>query len=196
MTIPNFITIIRLLLIPVFVMCVLYYVTDREGPEPSELLRWWATAIFITAAISDGVDGYIARRFNQRSELGAVLDPLADKLLQVTALILLSFDFKGAFEPVPLWLPILVVSRDLFILVGFMVLKLVLGVKVEVRAHWSGKVATALTMVVIAMVLLRWTNSPLYDVTLFGAGTCILVSLLVYVFRGIMQVNQTPAPSR
>jgi cardiolipin synthase (CMP-forming) len=170
MTIPNFITIIRLLLIPVFVMCVLYYVTDREGPEPSELLRWWATAIFITAAISDGVDGYIARRFNQRSELGAVL--------------------------VPLLLPILVVSRDLFILVGFMVLKLVLGVKVEVRAHWSGKVATALTMVVIAMVLLRWTNSPLYDVTLFGAGTCILVSLLVYVFRGIMQVNQTPAPSR
>ena len=189
MTLPNIITVFRLLLIPVFVMCVLYYVTDRTGPEPSELLRWWATVVFIVAAVSDGIDGFLARRFNQQSELGAVLDPVADKLLQVTALILLSFDFKGAFDPVPLWLPILVVSRDLFILLGFMVLKLVVGVKVEVKTHWSGKVATALTMVVIAMVLLRFTRSPVYDLVLFLAGFCILTSLIVYVFRWVVQMN-------
>lgn len=195
MTIPNIITVFRLLLIPVFVMCVLYYATDRIGPEPSELLRWWATAIFIIAAVSDGIDGYLARRFAQQTELGAILDPLADKLLQVTALILLSFDFKGAFVPVPLWLPILVVSRDLFILLGFMVLKLIVGGKPQVQTHWSGKVATALTMVVIAMVLLRWTASPIYDIVLFLAGFSILTSLVVYVFRWLSQMHRAAPKS-
>jgi len=195
MTVPNIITIIRLLLIPVFVMSVLYYVDGVKEGRPDDVLRWWAAAVFILAAISDGVDGYIARRFNQRSELGAVLDPLADKLLQVTALILLSFDFHHAFVRVPIWLPILVISRDLFILVGYLVLRLVVGARVEVRAHWSGKVATALTMILIAMILMQASAWPIYPAVLYGSGACVLISLVVYVARGIGQMNRAPQRS-
>lgn len=192
MTIPNIITIIRLLLIPAFVMSVLYYVDGIKEGRPDDMLRWWAAAIFILAAISDGVDGYIARRFNQRSELGAVLDPLADKLLQVTALILLSIDFHQAFHRLPIWLPILVISRDLFILVGFLVLKLVVGVKVEVQTHWSGKLATALIMVLITMVLMQWTDWSIYSPILYASGACVLISLVIYVIRGVVQMNRVP----
>lgn len=192
MTVPNIISIFRLLLIPAFVMTVLYYIAGVKEGEPEDMLRWWAAAIFILAAVSDGVDGYIARRFNQRSELGGVLDPLADKLLQVTALILLSIDFHRAFHRLPIWLPILVISRDLFILVGYLVIKLVVGVKVEVRTHWSGKVATALIMMLITMVLMQWTDWRIYRPILYVSGVCVLISLVVYVARGVVQINQAP----
>jgi CDP-diacylglycerol--glycerol-3-phosphate 3-phosphatidyltransferase len=192
MTVPNIITIVRLLLIPVFVLSVLYYVDGVKEDRPDDMLRWWAAVVFIVAAISDGVDGYIARRFNQRSELGAVLDPLADKLLQVTALILLSLDFHHAFVRVPMWLPILVISRDLFILVGYLVLRLVVGARVEIRAHWSGKLATALTMILIAMILMQISGSAMYPVVLYGSGACVLISLIVYVTRGVSQMNRVP----
>src|SRR6185295_6973655 len=88
MTTANKITILRILLVPFFIAQVLYYVGNG-----GELYRLLAILSFAIAAISDGVDGYIARRYNQRSELGAILDPLADKLLLVSAVILLSFNW-------------------------------------------------------------------------------------------------------
>src|ERR1039457_7517652 len=87
MTTANKITIFRILLIPFFVVEVLYCM--KSG---NEVHRLSAILIFATAAICDGVDGYIARRYNQKSELGAILDPLADKLLLVSGIVLLSFD--------------------------------------------------------------------------------------------------------
>lgn len=190
MTVPNIISIFRLLLIPAFVMSVLYYVDGVKEGQPDDMLRWWAAAIFILAAISDGVDGYIARRFNQRTELGAVLDPIADKLLQVTALILLSLDFHAAFHRIPIWLPIVVISRDVLILVGFLVIKLVVGVKVELSTHWSGKLATALIMVLITMVLMQWTSWVIYKPILLSSGLCVLISLIIYVISGVAQINR------
>ena len=192
MTIPNLISIFRLLLIPAFVMSVLYYVDGVKEGQPDEMLRWWAALTFVLAAISDGVDGYIARKFNQRSELGAVLDPIADKLLQVTALILLSIDFHHAFHRLPIWLPILVISRDVFILVGFFVIKLVIGGKMKVQTHWSGKIATVLIMMLITMVLMQWTDWKIYRPLLYASGVCVLISLAVYVIRWIQQINQSP----
>ncbi|MCC6235284.1 MAG: CDP-alcohol phosphatidyltransferase family protein, partial [Verrucomicrobiales bacterium] len=85
MTLANQVTIARILLIPVFVVEVLYY--RHSGVE---IHRWIALTLFLVASVSDGIDGWIARRFNQRTRLGAVLDPLADKLLLASALILLS----------------------------------------------------------------------------------------------------------
>jgi CDP-diacylglycerol--glycerol-3-phosphate 3-phosphatidyltransferase len=190
MTVPNIISIFRLLLIPAFVMSVLYYVDGVKEGQPDDMLRWWAAAIFIVAALSDGVDGYIARRFNQSTELGAVLDPIADKLLQVTALVLLSLDFHQAFHRLPIWLPILVISRDVLILVGFLVIKLVVGVKVELRTHWSGKLATALLMVLITMVLMQWTSWRIYKPLLLTSGLCVLISLVIYVISGVAQINR------
>src|ERR1041384_7732295 len=127
MTTANKITILRILLIPFFVVEVLYY--DRTG---NELHRIAALVTFAVAAICDGVDGYIARHYNQRSDLGTILDPPADKLLLVSGVVLLSFDHGprlGQFLP---WFAGTIIGRDLLILVGMVVIHLVVG-KVKVR---------------------------------------------------------------
>src|SRR2546421_12024978 len=110
MTTANKITILRILLIPFFVVQVLYYV--KSGHEQHQLL---AILSFAVAAICDGVDGYIARRYNQRSELGAILDPLADKLLLISGIVLLSLDNHPYLETIPLWLTGTIIGRDMLL---------------------------------------------------------------------------------
>src|SRR5437763_15664325 len=119
MTTANKITILRILLIPFFVVEALYYV--KTGNEVHRLLAILAFAI---AAICDGVDGYIARRYNQRSELGAILDPLADKLLLVSGMVLFTFNNQPYFGSFPLWLTGTIIARDLMILIGMVVLEM------------------------------------------------------------------------
>src|SRR5262245_57535579 len=99
MTTANKVTIVRILLIPVFIVEVLYYF--KSGDETNRVV---ALACFFTASVLDGVDGYIARHFNQRSELGAILDPLADKLLLVSGIVLLSFVNQSYLTVMPIWL--------------------------------------------------------------------------------------------
>src|SRR5438132_2974294 len=140
MTTANKITILRILLIRFFVVEVLYYV--KTGNEVHRLL---AIRSFAVAAICDGVDGYIARRYNQRSELGAILDPLADKLLLVSGIVLLSFNWP-AFQMVPLWLTGTIIGRDILILIGLVVIQITIG-KVKVKPRILGKIATVLQMV-------------------------------------------------
>src|SRR5580765_5244540 len=106
MTTANKITILRILLVPFFVMQVLYY-ADASGQAAREWYRIAALWTFGVAAISDALDGYIARRYNQRSELGAILDPLADKLLLVSGIVVLSFEhppYQQYLATLPLWL--------------------------------------------------------------------------------------------
>src|SRR3974377_1753673 len=143
MTTANKITIARILLIPFFVVEVLYYV--RTG---NEVHRIMALLSFAIAAIFDGVDGYIARRYNQRSELGAILDPLADKLLLVSGIVLLSFDHRPLFETVPLWMTCTIIGRDILLLAGLIVIQMTVG-KVAVRPRMLGKIATVFQMAVI-----------------------------------------------
>src|SRR2546428_2473822 len=136
MTTANKITILRILLIPFFVVEVLYY-----GKGGDELHRLWAIISFAVAAICDGVDGYIARRYNQRSELGAILDPLADKLLLVSGIVLLSLENRPYLETIPLWLTGTIIGRDVLVLIGLFVIQMVVG-KVAVRPRILGKAAT------------------------------------------------------
>src|SRR5216683_7605592 len=143
MTTANKITILRMLLVPFFVVEVLYYVKDGH-----EMHRLLALLSFAVAAICDGVDGYIARRYNQRSELGAILDPLADKLLLVSGIVVLSFDQRPYLETVPLWLTGTIIGRDILLLVGLIVIQMTVG-KVGVRPRALGKVATVLQMIVV-----------------------------------------------
>jgi CDP-diacylglycerol--glycerol-3-phosphate 3-phosphatidyltransferase len=138
MTTANKVTILRILLVPFFICQMLYY-----GNGGAELHRWLAVAAFALCALSDGVDGYIARRYNQRSELGALLDPLADKLLLVSGVVFLSFDHRPYLPPLPLWLVTTIVSRDLLLVIGWSVIHHVCG-RVTVRPRISGKIATVL----------------------------------------------------
>jgi CDP-diacylglycerol--glycerol-3-phosphate 3-phosphatidyltransferase len=188
MTTANKITILRILLIPFFVMEALYYVKDDH-----ELHRLLAILSFAVAAICDGVDGYIARRYNQRSELGAILDPLADKLLLVSGIVLLSFDNRPNFEVVPLWLTVTIIGRDILLLVGLVVIQMTVG-KVKVRPRMLGKVATVLQMFVVIWILLKWPDKGLFFCSL-GAAVCTGVSGLLYVLDGVRQLSAHPASS-
>src|SRR6266850_6286636 len=122
MTTANKITILRILLVPFFIAQVLYYVGSGN-----ELYRLLAILSFAIAAISDGVDGYIARRYNQRSELGAILDPLADKLLLVSGIVLVSLHSPPNLKiiPIPLWVTATILSRDALLLIGMVVIQMI-----------------------------------------------------------------------
>jgi CDP-diacylglycerol--glycerol-3-phosphate 3-phosphatidyltransferase len=104
------------------------------------------------AAASDGVDGYIARRYNQRSRLGVILDPLADKGLLMAGIITLSVS-NWEFE-LPVWFPVLVITRDVIVVAGAVILHLMNG-SVRVKPSWAGKCATALQMVALVCVMLQ-----------------------------------------
>src|SRR5213075_2774611 len=149
MTTANKVTIARVLLIPFFIVLILYYVKNGN-----DVFRTLAIMSFALCAISDGIDGYIARRFNQRSELGAILDPLADKLLLVSGIVLFSLSGPH-FGSIPLWLTGTIIGRDLLILIGMVVIQMTVG-KVMVRPRMLGKVATVLQMLCIVWILLKW----------------------------------------
>jgi len=186
MTTANKISIFRILLVPVFVVEVLYYTQDGD-----EIHRLAAMLAFAVAAISDGVDGYIARRYNQRSELGAILDPLGDKLLLVAGIVLLSLNNAPHLPRLPLWLVVTVVSRDLLILIGLLIIKHACD-KVVVRPALVGKAATVLLMACILWALLKWPANGLRWIC-FAAVVCTVASTVVYVVDGIRQLSASPS---
>jgi CDP-diacylglycerol--glycerol-3-phosphate 3-phosphatidyltransferase len=188
MTTANKITILRILLIPFFVVEVLYY-----GLQGNEIHRLLAVLCFAIAAILDGVDGYIARRYNQRSELGAILDPLADKLLLVSGVVVLSFDHRPFLEKVPLWFTGTIIGRDIVLLAGLLVIHLMVG-KFTIRPRILGKVATVLQMIVVVWILLKWRSSWLPAWTI-GAAVCTGISGLLYVWDGTRQLSAHPSSS-
>ena len=189
MTTANKITILRILLIPFFVVEVLYYEkTGNEGQRIAALL------MFAVAAICDGVDGYIARHYNQRSELGTILDPLADKLLLVSGVVLLSFDHGPSLGQFPVWFTGTIIGRDLVILIGMAVIHLPIG-KVKVRPRIIGKIATVLQMIAILWILLKWDDAWLGRWILIwtlSAAICTGCSGLLYVWDGVRQLSAHP----
>ena len=152
-TLPNFLTAIRMVLIPVFVSLLFY---QRFG---------WALAVFVTAGVTDGLDGLLARRFNQRSQLGTILDPIADKLLLVTSFIVLSLPTIIPYPhprhlPIPFWVTTAVISRDVFIVVGAAAINIVTGFR-RFRPSWLGKVNTAVQITAIIFILSAARLPPL-----------------------------------
>lgn len=189
MTTANKVTILRMLLTPFFVVAVFYY-----GKTGNEAYRLVALLTFAIAAICDGVDGYIARHYNQYSELGAILDPLADKLLLVSGVVLLSFDHGPLLGQIPPWLWITIIARDLLILIGMAVIHVTVG-KVRVRPRMVGKIATVLQMASVLWLLLKWDEG--LDARWFlwvamAAAFCTGISGLLYVYDGVRQLSASP----
>jgi CDP-diacylglycerol--glycerol-3-phosphate 3-phosphatidyltransferase len=191
MTTANKITVARILLIPVFVTLAIYYGESVQRAEPLEWLRFAAIVVFLVAAVSDGLDGYVARRYNQRSSLGVILDPIADKGLLLSGIITLSISNWSETAPnygkFPAWFPVLVITRDVVILVGAAVLHLLIG-RVRVRPHWTGKIATVLQMAAIGWVMLQLRIIPLLYVVA-AAGVFTLASGIIYVADGFRQLQ-------
>lgn len=144
-TLPNILTVIRMVLIPVFVSMLFY---ERFG---------WALGVFVVAGVTDGLDGLLARRFDQKSQLGTILDPIADKLLLVTAFIVLSLPSiipqpMPRHFPVPFWVTAAVISRDIFIVVGSAAINIVTGFR-RFRPSWLGKVNTVVQILAVVVIL-------------------------------------------
>lgn len=188
MTTANKVTIARILLVPFFGVQLVEYAHD--GDDVNRLL---AVLSFAVAAICDGVDGYIARRYNQRSELGAILDPLADKLLLVLALVVLSLDNRPHLDRIPFWLVATVFSRDVVLLLGLVVIYYACG-KITARPHIIGKIATVLQMVTVCWTLLKWDVQWLW-IWALGAALCTGLSGLLYVWEGVRQLSASPSSS-
>ena len=190
MTTANKITIVRIAMIPAFVLMAIYYGQSIQRGVPEEWQRYAAIALFLVAAASDGLDGYVARRYHQRSALGVILDPIADKGLLLSGIITLSISNWSAdphYGRFPLWFPVLVITRDVVILVGSAVLHLLNG-KVQVRPSWTGKVATVLQMAAIAWVMLQLRILPLIYVVV-AAGLFTALSGVIYVMDGVRQLQ-------
>jgi len=192
MTTANKITVARILMIPAFVTMAIYYGQSIQRGEALEWQRFTAIAIFLIAAVSDGLDGYIARRYKQRSALGAILDPIADKGLLLSGIITLSISNWSEVDPeygrFPAWFPVLVITRDAVILVGALILHLLIGDKMRVKPVWTGKVATVCQMCAIGWVMLQLRFLPLLFVVAV-AGIFTLVSGIVYVMDGVRQLQ-------
>jgi cardiolipin synthase (CMP-forming) len=190
MTTANKVTILRIMLIPFFVIETIYYV--RTG---NEVHRFLAVLSFALTAIMDGVDGYIARHYKQMSELGKILDPLADKLLLVSGIVVLSFNNEPHLRQIPLWLTGTIIGRDLLLGIGAVVIHLVVG-KITVRPRLTGKLATVFQMLVVIWILLQWDfHRKVLQIWILGAGIFTAVSGVFYILDGMKQLSAHPASS-
>jgi CDP-diacylglycerol--glycerol-3-phosphate 3-phosphatidyltransferase len=190
MTTANKITLVRILMIPAFVVMAIYYGQSVARNEPLEWQRFTAILIFLVASVSDGLDGYVARRYNQRSSLGVILDPIADKGLLLSGIITLSIS-NWSEDPnygrFPAWFPVLIITRDAVIVVGAAILHLLNG-RVQVKPHWTGKIATVLQMGAIGWVMLQFHFIPLIYIVI-AAGLFTFISGIIYVRNGVRQLQ-------
>lgn len=186
MTLANKITITRLCLIPVFGIFAWKYGVSVARGRPAEAVRLIAATVFVVTAAMDGLDGFIARRLNQRSRLGAILDPIADKGLVMTAIVVLALSDRS--EDFPAWFPIAVIGRDAVLVIGFLALSKAIG-QVEIRPSKIGKTATLLQIAAILWLLLGIRHTG--HILLAALATALTVaSGLGYLADGIRQARE------
>src|SRR5262245_11476184 len=191
-TLPNILTVFRMALIPVFVSLLFY----------KQFVL--ALAIFVIAGITDGLDGLLARRFHHHSPLGWILDPIADNLMLVTSFVVLSM--RGVYPipipkhlPIPFWVTITVISRDVFILVGAAAINMVTGFR-AFQPSFPGKMSTVVQIVAVAIVMLAAqlpTGSGYYLPTVYASVFAFtLFSGVHYVFFVSRLINKADDPGR
>ena len=175
MSIPNLITLARILLVPVVVWAI----------ASNQML--FAFLLFAAAGVSDAVDGFLAKRFDMASQLGAFLDPLADKVLIVAIYVSL-----GIADALPRWLVILVVSRDLLI-VGGVIFSWIVNKPVSVKPHIVSKVNTGVQLFLVGLVLaaLGFGFDPgwLQILTIALVATLTLASVAIYLREWVLHMG-------
>jgi cardiolipin synthase len=172
-TVANQLTLLRMLLIPAFVLLVVY---GRFG---------WALVVFLVAGATDAFDGLAARQAGQKTTLGAWLDPAADKLLLVTTFVVLTLPNLGLVNRIPIWLTVLIISRDVGIVLTVAIVNLALGPR-TFKPSLLGKGATALFIVTCVVVMYfnyLGRTSLIVDAFIWASLAITLVSGIDYVFR-------------
>jgi cardiolipin synthase len=178
-TLANQLTLLRMLLIPAFVLLVVY---GYFG---------WALIVFLVAGATDAFDGLAARHAGQKTTLGAWLDPAADKLLLVTTFVVLTLPNLGLVNRIPIWLTVLIISRDVGIVLTVAIVSLAMGPR-TFRPSLLGKGATAffiLTCVVVMYFNYLGRTSIVVDLFIWGSLAITLASGIDYVFRVAKIIN-------
>ncbi len=181
MTLANKLTIGRILAVPFFIAALVYYTPEYD------YLRHCALWIFLVAIVTDVIDGYVARKHHQKTVAGAILDPLADKLLVISAFVCLYFVpgvATGLFL-VPKAVLIIVISRDVILLVGSAIIYLVNGSIDVVPTKW-GKATTFFQVTSIAAILLQ---IPIFPAFWYGMYFVTIISGLGYIKNGVKAIN-------
>jgi cardiolipin synthase len=176
LNIPNFLTLCRIISIPFFVALL-----SRDRLRD-------ALYVFAAAAITDALDGALARWTNKRTELGAFLDPFADKLLLISALVILAVE-----DVIPGWVLSVIVVRDVVVVFGYLMLTFFISERIPVRPTYAGKAGTFLQIVCIVGALLRWPQlghlHHVWTSLLLLTAVMTGVSGLQYVYRGLVLLN-------
>lgn len=166
LTVPNLLTFLRMALIPVFASLLFY---GYAG---------WALFVFVVAGVSDGADGFLARRFNQQSELGTIIDPIADKLLMTTAFIVLTMPNvlqPTPHLPVPFWVTAAVIGRDVLIVTVAGAINIMTGFR-GFKPSWLGKASTFVQVVAVSLILV----AAVTDYSFHLPATYFIVVLLAF----------------
>jgi len=176
MNIPNLLTILRILLVPILVILLI----QRSFTK--------AFVIFLVCGLTDALDGFVARLMNQKTVLGAYLDPIADKALMISCFVTLSIR-----SVIPSWLSVLVISRDVIILLGIAVLTM-MKIPFEVKPMFVSKVNTFLQILTITVALLYKSKLMAVDVFVlkgffWATALFTILSGILYIFRGVRYIN-------
>lgn len=189
LTLANRITILRILTVPLFILMLMYYGNGMAKGEEHAALRWVATGIFLGIFLLDAVDGYIARTRREITSLGTILDPLADKAILLSALILLSDRSPAAFHPqLPMWFVLAAISRDAILIVGALIIQSIVG-NVVIRPRITGKITTFFQGTVILWALVG-LPAPVFQWLLWTAALFTLVSGIQYLLDGTRQLER------
>jgi cardiolipin synthase len=174
LTLANRLTILRILVTPVITVLLLYRQTGA------------ALALFLLAGITDGLDGLVARSRKQKTTLGMVLDPVADKLLLTSTIVTLTI-----LKELPRWFTVILVSRDVLLIGGSVILYMFLG-KIGTPPSWLGKITTGLQLLTVlcAMVdnFLAWVRPAIFPMTVVTLAFTV-ASGLDYIYRGARLLN-------
>jgi cardiolipin synthase len=176
-TTANQLTILRIVFVPLFIILLVY---NEVG---------WAFGTFVVAGITDVLDGIIARRFGQKTSIGAVLDPLADKLLMTSSIVILSLPQMEFLNTVPRWLMIVIIFRDVFILLVSLIVVLMVGWRVFTPSLY-GKASTVMQILTVLVVLYtNWKHLhvPELNIVYYMTGLMTTFSGIHYLVRGLRQ---------
>jgi cardiolipin synthase len=171
LTAANQLTLLRVILIPAFVILVIYGYLG------------WAVVVFATACLTDALDGLTARWWGQKSTLGAWLDPMADKLLALSTFVVLTVPGLGLANPLPIWLTVLIISRDVVIVGTVAIVNLAIGPR-TFRPSFFGKAATATYMVTAVTAMLYnylGYHAVVVDVLVYASLAITLISSVHYI---------------
>lgn len=174
LTRANQLTMLRIVMVPVFIILLAY----RQAG--------YALAVFVAAGLTDVFDGIIARRFGQKTSIGAVLDPLADKLLMTTSIVILSLPQMAFANPIPRWLVILTLFRDVFLMLASLIIVLMVGWRMF-KPSLYGKTSTVLHFLTILAVLYSdWRGVPIpqLQILFFMTGFMTALSGMHYLITG------------